>query len=193
MMVKMQPQMKTFYFASNDISTSLQLRDNIKKYLAESFPKIKFEWINSQSENGGKLRKLLLQRDMCTGILLGNWTRTDVDDLGHAIFTTGDVNLIAKSPQPIFTVKENFYKTGVVGGVLPFRAQIHKKCYAVIDKIIKGEDMKSIPLDVNTGGQSCIDYPQLSKKGFRTRCILRTRSLSTNLIPSCRSILWHSR
>ena len=118
MMVKMQPKMKRLIFASNDNSTSINLRDNVKEYLGSSFPKIKFEWINSNSSESGKLRELLTKRDLETGILLGNWTSTDYDDLGHPIFTTGDVNLIAKSPQPIFTVKENFYKTGVVGGVL---------------------------------------------------------------------------
>ncbi len=167
MMVKMQPKMKRLIFASNDNSTSINLRDNVKEYLGSSFPKIKFEWINSNSSESGKLRELLTKRDLETGILLGNWTSTDYDDLGHPIFTTGDVNLIAKSPQPIFTVKENFYKTGVVGGVLPYRAQILNKSKAIIDRMLKGDNMRDIPFDERTSGLPCIDYPQLEKKGLQ--------------------------
>lgn len=166
MMMKMQPKMTTFVFASNDNSTSIELRDKIKAYLAKSFPKVKFEWINANSENKGQLRKLLTKRDLTTGILLGNWTHVEYDELGHPKFSIGDVSLIEKSPQPIFTVKENFFKTGVVGGVLPYRDQILTKSKAVIDRMIKGDDMRKIPFDDKTMGLPCVDYPQLEKKGL---------------------------
>ncbi len=166
MMVKMQPQMKKLVFASNNSSTSQQLRDKVKEYLEKSFPKIKFEWINSSSNESGKLRRLLSKRDLTTGILLGNWVHTDYDEMGHPVSTMSDVNLIAKSPQPIFTVKENFYKTGVVGGVLPSRKDVLNKSKHVIDEMIRGEDMRKIPLDEKNPGQACIDYPQLAKKGL---------------------------
>lgn len=81
--------------------------------------------------------------------------------------TAGDVNLIDKSQQPIFTVKENYYKTGVVGGVLPYRARIIEKARAVIDRMISGTNMRDIPLDPVENGGACIDYPQLEKKGLK--------------------------
>lgn len=166
MMMKMQPEIKRFVFASNDNSTSIELRNKTEQYLAKRYPEIKFEWINANSNNSGKLRQLLLNRDMNTGILLGNWAHTEFDDLGHPVFSMGDVNLIDKSPQPIFTVKENFWKTGVVGGVLPFRNDVLNKSKEVIEKIIKGEDIRKVPIDVSTKGQPCIDYPQLKTKGL---------------------------
>lgn len=166
MMMKMQPNMEKFVFASNDNSTSIELRNKTEQYIAKRYPKIKFEWINANSKESGRLRQMLSKRDLKTGILLGNWAHTEFDDLGHPIFTMGDVSLMEKSSQPIFTVKENFWKTGVVGGVLPYRSEILTKSKAVIDKIIKGEDLKKVPIDVTTSGQPCIDYPQLKKKGL---------------------------
>ncbi len=166
MMVKMQPNIKTFYFASNDYSTSLELRDNVKDYVAKVSPKIKFKWINSNGANSGKLRQLLSKRDMKNGILLGNWSHTEYDENGQPTVTTGDVNLIAKSEQPVFTVKENFLKTGVAGGVLPHRNEIVGKSKTVIDKMINGEDMRKIPFELKTSGLPCVNYPQLKRKGL---------------------------
>ena len=166
MMMRMQPAMTTFYFASNDNSTSLELRDSVKAYLAKTHPKVKFEWINANSSNSGKLRQLLSKRDVRTGILLGNWAHTEFDEHGNPVLSMDDVNLIQKSQQPIFTLKENFWKTGVVGGVLPYRSEILTKSKAVIDKMIAGGDMRKIPLDTQTDGLPCIDFPQLKKKGL---------------------------
>ena len=166
MMMKMQPDMKTFYFASNDNSTSIELRDKVREYLSKTYPNVKFEWINANGDDSKKLRQLLSKHNLETGILLGNWSHTELDEQGNPTFTMGDVNLISTSEQPIFTVKENFWKTGVVGGVLPYRNQIIADSKAVIDKMISGESIKNSPFYDKTKGQPCIDYPQMKKKGL---------------------------
>ncbi|MDE6740779.1 MAG: hypothetical protein K2J58_00435, partial [Muribaculaceae bacterium] len=172
MMMKMQPDMKNFKFASNSITTSLQLRDSVRHYLSVKYPKVSFEWINAEAEGGNeRFKKLLAKRDMETGILLGNWYHRETDPSGHLIFSAGDVNLIDKSPQPIFTVKENYFKTGVVGGVLPVRAEIMKKSKEVIDRMLKGDDMRQIPLDKGDRGGASIDYPQLERKGLQNASV----------------------
>lgn len=166
MMMKMQPGMNKFYFASNDNSTSIELRDKAREYISKTYPKVKFEWINANGDDSNQLRQLLSKRDLKTGILLGNWSHTEFDAEGNPSFTMGDVNLISKSEQPIFTVKENFWKTGVVGGVLPYRNQILSKSKDVIDKMINGENISKIPFEDKISGLPCIDYPQLKKKGL---------------------------
>ncbi len=167
MMMKMQPKMKNFKLASNSISTSLQLRDSVQKYLHDKYPKVTFEWINAEDEgSGNKLKNLLSKRDLETGILMGNWYHKEFDQDGNPIYSAGDVELISKSPQPVFTVKENYFKTGVVGGVLPIRADIMAKSKDVIDRMLKGDDMRQIPLDKGEKGGACIDYPQLAKTGL---------------------------
>ncbi|MDE5813697.1 MAG: hypothetical protein K2H72_05370, partial [Muribaculaceae bacterium] len=167
MMMKMQPKMKNFKFASNSLTTSLQLRDSVRQYLNTKYPNVSFEWINAEADGGNeKFKNLLSKRDMETGILLGNWYHREMNPAGHAIFSAGDVNLIDKSPQPIFTVKENYYKTGVVGGVLPIRSDIMKKSKEVIDRMLKGDDMRQIPLDKGDSGRPSIDWAQLERKGL---------------------------
>ena len=167
MMMKMQPKMKNFKFASNSITTSLQLRDSVRQYLSSKYPDIKFEWINAEAEGGKeKFKDLLSKRDLETGILLGNWYHREFNQAGHPVYSAGDVGLIDKSPQPIFTVKENYFKTGVVGGVLPVRTEIMKKSKEVIDRMLKGDDMRQIPLDKGDRGGASIDYPQLERKGL---------------------------
>ena len=167
MMMKMQPEMKNFKFASNAISTSLQLRDSVRSYLRNKYPSVSFEWINAE-ENGGddKLKNLLTKRDLETGILMGNWYHSVYDENGYPVYYAGDVNIINSSPQPVFTVKENYFKTGVIGGVLPVRADIINKSKGVIDRMLNGDDMRQIPLDNGDKGGACIDFPQLKKKGL---------------------------
>ncbi|MDE6023815.1 MAG: hypothetical protein K2G13_09985, partial [Muribaculaceae bacterium] len=167
MMMKMQPNMKNLKLASNSISTSLQLRDSVQNYLHSKYPKVSFEWIRAEDESASnKIRNLLSKRDLETGILLGNWYHKEYDSDGNPVYSAGDVQLIEKSPQPVFTVKENYFKTGVIGGVLPIRADIMKKSKDVIDKMLKGIDMRQIPLDKGDRGGACIDYPQLAKTGL---------------------------
>ncbi|MDE5870927.1 MAG: hypothetical protein K2H22_03130, partial [Muribaculaceae bacterium] len=167
MMMKMQPKMKNFKFASNSITTSLQLRDSVRQYLGRKYPDVSFEWINADADGGTeKFKNLLSKRDLETGILLGNWYHREQDQGGHPIYTAGDVNLIDKSPQPVFTVKENYFKTGVIGGVLPVRADIMKRSKDIIDRMLDGDDMRQIPLDKGENGGACIDYPQLERKGL---------------------------
>ncbi len=167
MMMKMQPKMKNFKFASNSITTSLQLRDSVRQYLNTKYPNVSFEWINAEADGGNeKFKNLLAKRDLETGILLGNWYHRELDQSGHPVFSAGDVNLIDKSPQPVFTVKENYFKTGVIGGVLPVRAEIMKKSKEVIDRMLKGDDMRQIPLDKGDQGGASIDYIQLERKGL---------------------------
>ncbi len=167
MMMKMQPDMKNFKLASNSISTSIQLRDSIRHYLSVKYPKVSFEWINGDEDSGlDKFRNLLTKRDLETGILLANWTHSEVDQAGHHFYSAGDVNLIERSPQPIFTFKENYLKSGVIGGVLPVRADIMKKSKDVIDRMLAGDDMRQIPLVKGDRGGACMDYPQLVRKGL---------------------------
>ncbi|MDE6019035.1 MAG: hypothetical protein K2G85_09520, partial [Muribaculaceae bacterium] len=172
MMMKMQPQIKNFKFASNTLSTSLQVRDSIKSYLRDKYPHVTFEWISSDAGDGKeKLKKALSKRDLETGILMGNWYHVNYDDAGFPVYSAGDVNLVNNSPQPVFTIKENYFKTGVVGGVLPIREEVLKKGKAVIDRMLKGDDMRQIPLDKGDRGGPCIDYPQLAKKGLQDSAI----------------------
>ena len=168
MMMKMQPDMKNFKFASNSLTTSLQLRDSVRQYLSKKYPKVSFEWINADEVSGSeKFKSILSKRDLETGVLLGNWYHREFDPSGHPIYSAGDVNLIDKSPQPVFTVKENYFKTGVIGGVLPIRNEIMKRSKEVIDRMLKGDDMRQIPLDKGEPGGACIDYPQLERKGLQ--------------------------
>lgn len=168
MMMMMQPQIKKLMFASNAGSLSIELRDSIAKYIKGEYPEVSFEWINSAGSNSGKFKQLLAQRDLSVGLLLGNWSHVEFDIKGHPVISTGNVTLIDKSPQPVFTLKENYYKAGVVGGVLPFRAKIISKSKQVIDHMLRGDDLRQIPLDLGTdGGGPCVDYPQLEKKGLK--------------------------
>ena len=168
MMMMMQPQIKKLYFASNPGSRSIELRDSLAKYMKQRYPKIAFEWINSAGSSSDKFKKLLARRDLSVGLLLGNWSHTEIDATGHPVFSAGNVTLIDKSPQPVFTLKENYYKAGVIGGVLPFRQKILNRSKQVIDHMMKGDDLRKIPLDDGTAsGGPCVDYPQLEKKGLK--------------------------
>ena len=165
MMVAMQPQMERIVYASNDFSTSIQLRDSIRMYLDTKYPGIKMEWLNAGNDDD-KLKDLLSEQHPETGILLGNWYHLEDDDLGEKVFTAGDVVLIDQSPQPVFTIKENYMKSGVVGGVLPIRDDIMVKTYSVIDRMLKGDDMRDVPLNLDDEGVAYIDYSKLGAKGL---------------------------
>ena len=165
MMVAMQPQLERIVYASNDLSTSVQLRDSIRMYLDSKYPAIKMEWLNAGHDDD-KLKDLLSEQHPETGVLLGNWYHLEDDDLGEKVFTAGDVVLIDQSPQPVFTIKENYMKAGVVGGVLPIRDDIMVKSYSVIDRMLKGDDMRDIPLNLDDEGVAYIDYSKLAEKGL---------------------------
>ncbi len=168
MMVMMQPQMKKLVFASNNRSLSIELRDSIAKYINNEYKNISFEWINSSGRNSDKFKKLLTQRDLSLGVLLGNWSHVKLNVTGQPVLFFGDVSLIDKSPQPVFTLKENYYKSGVVGGVLPYRQNILSQSKRVIDHMMRGDDLRKIPFDLISGiGAPCVDYPQLEKKGLK--------------------------
>lgn len=171
MMMQMQPNMKKLVLASNTISSSLQVRDSVRAYLRSKYPGVTFEWLYPDSINEEIFGKLLEKRDLETGILLGNWYHSHPDDDGNLIFTAGDVEKIDSTGQPVFTIKENYYKCGVVGGVLPVRAEIMKKSKEAIDAMLKGENMRRIPLDGGDKGGACIDFPQLKKKGLENASI----------------------
>lgn len=149
------------------------LAQNIKTYLAENYPDIKYQWVKASVENNLWLQYYLTHTDLKTGLLMSSWFYEKQGPLGFPILVSGDLNLLYSSANPIFSMRHGYMELGSIGGVYPNPEILTNAITDAVRRIVGGEQPRDIPFySTKDFDETMISYP-----------LLKDYELSENLCP----------
>jgi len=174
MMVRMLPEMKTLVFAADKLYLNRNHERNIKAYLSEKYPDIRYERLVAESSIGNKLRNYLTKDDPTTGLLFSTWFYEQNDLMGNPMLLAGDYRLIMSSGRPVFTLRESYVNEGgFIGGYYYDSNEIAQRLAMAVREIVDGKQARDIPFYYPKNSYPLINYT-----------ILKNSNLSELSVPS---------
>ncbi len=145
LMVRMNPDMTTLVFAADHLASNRHMSSNIEKYLATTYPAIKYEWLSADSTNNQRLFKYIFNRDKQRGILFSSWFFTQQDIYGHLHLVAGGYMALPQSNQPIYSLREAYLNNGILGGYYVDHDKIVEKLLKYVNILADGGSMRDQP------------------------------------------------
>lgn len=174
MMVRMLPEMKTLVFAADKLYLNRHHERNIKAYLAEKYPNIRYVRLVAGSPIGNRLRNYLIKDDPTIGLLFSTWFYEQNDLMGNPVLLAGDYRMIMSSGRPVFTLREPYVNEGgFVGGYYYDSNEIAQRLAEIVHEIVNGKQARDIPFYHPKHSYPLINYT-----------ILKNSTLSKRLVPS---------
>lgn len=163
LMLRMQPTIRKIVVLADASYQNRHVALNIRNFLAERHPDIECEWVVGHRQNVNKLQSYLTNFDPNIGLLLCAWFYGREGTLGVREILSAGIGLIPSVLQPVFTVREPYLKDGAIAGYFPDYNQIHRTVANMIDTMLDGASMRSIPFVSGKDLHSfpIVDYAQL--------------------------------
>ena len=140
MMIRMLPQMKRIIFADRCFIRINDWTSSYTPYIASEYPNIEYERLVGKEENSKQLQKYLLTDDPTTSILFSTWFYERKNLFGSPTLISGDFQLVASSPQPVFALRGAYInKAGFIGGYFYDQAELEKSLTDIIGPMLQGK------------------------------------------------------
>lgn len=163
LMMKLIPDMQQLIFCSDSIYVNRHASYFINDYMNRYYPNVKFRWLKANSANADTLRHYFTNHDPNTGLLMSSWYYNREATNNGAFMSTGDIRIMSSSKTPIFSMREPYLNIGAVGGVYPNTEQIKSQIIKMLDKMLKGHNMRNVPFFISPGNRAVINYNSLTK------------------------------
>lgn len=176
MMVQMQPKMKIIVFAADELYHNQDLDRLIHAYITSQYPNLRYKRLIGNERNQNELQAYLLNDEPEIGMLFSTWFYERKNLLGFPTLISGDFQLVASSPQPVFALRSAYVgKEGFVGGYFYDRMEVQKSLSSALKQIFEGEDARNIPFEYSKQSYPLINYSQLQIDGLdATLCPMNT-------------------
>ena len=169
MMVQMLPKMKTIVFAADELYHNQDLDRLIHAYITSKYPNLHYERLIGNERNQNELQAYLLNDEPETGMLFSTWFYERKNLLGFPTLISGDFQLVASSPQPVFALRNAYVgKEGFAGGYFYDRMEVQNALSSALKQIFAGEDAQNIPFTYSKKSYPFINYQQLQMDGLDT-------------------------
>lgn len=145
LMIHMLKDMDKLVLFTDAAYYNRHMANNIKTYITENHPDIKYEWVKASMDDNLWLQYYLTHTDLRTGLLMSSWFYEKTGPLGYPILVSGDLNLLYSSANPVFSMREAYMELGSIGGVFS-DPEIQKSMITdAVDRIVNGEQPRDIP------------------------------------------------
>lgn len=162
MMVRMLPPMKKLVFAADELYQNQRLDQLIHSYITSEYPNIEYERLVGKEENSRRLQEYLLADDPTTSILFSTWFYERKNLFGSPTLISGDFQLVASSPQPVFALRGAYInKAGFIGGHFYDQAELEQSLTNIIGQMLQGKEMRDIPFVYSKKSYPLVNYAQL--------------------------------
>ena len=169
MMVQMLPKMKTIVFAADELYHNQDLDRLIHAYITSKYQNLHYERLIGNERNQNELQAYLLNDEPETGMLFSTWFYERKNLLGFPTLISGDFQLVASSPQPVFALRNAYVgKEGFAGGYFYDRMEVQNALSSALKQIFAGEDARNIPFTYSKKSYPFINYQQLQMDGLDT-------------------------
>jgi signal transduction histidine kinase/CheY-like chemotaxis protein len=170
MMVRMQPKMKTFLFASDQQYLNQNADRTIRNYLEQNHPEIKYRHLIASEKNELALRADLLKDDDTTGILFSTWSYERISTYGSPITSGGDfrLRLVTFSHRPVFALRGEYVESYNFDGAYVYDAAENDDALTdALTRILSGTPARDIPFYYVQHAYPFINYEQALQDGLR--------------------------
>lgn len=141
----------------------------IHAYITSKYPNLHYERLIGNERNQNELQAYLLNDEPETGMLFSTWFYERKNLLGFPTLISGDFQLVASSPQPVFALRNAYVgKEGFAGGYFYDRMEVQNALSSALKQIFAGEDARNIPFTYSKKSYPFINYQQLQMDGLDT-------------------------
>ena len=100
--------------------------------------------------------------DPTTSILFSTWFYERKNLFGSPTLISGDFQLVASSPQPVFALRGAYInKAGFIGGHFYDQAELEQSLTNIIGQMLQGKEMRDIPFVYSKKSYPLVNYAQL--------------------------------
>jgi signal transduction histidine kinase/CheY-like chemotaxis protein len=170
LMLRLQPQMKTLIFASDQQYLNQTADRTIREYLLQNRPDIQYHHLVASEKNELTLRADLLKDDDTTGILFSTWSYERTNIYGRAITSGGDfrLRLVTFSHRPVFSLRGEYVNNYNFDGAYVYDDDENMGyLHDALDQIIGGTPARDIPFHYVKKSYPLINYPQAVQDGLK--------------------------
>jgi signal transduction histidine kinase/CheY-like chemotaxis protein len=170
LMLRLQPQMKSLIFASDQQYLNQAADRTIREYLAQNHPNIQYRHLVASEKNELILRADLLKNDSTTGILFSTWSYERTNIYGTKITSGGDfrLRLVTYSRRPVFSLRGEYVHDYNFDGAYVFDAEENMAhLHNALTQIIEGTPARDIPFQYVKTSYPLINYPQAMQDGLK--------------------------
>lgn len=162
LMAYMLKDMNKLVLFSDAAYYNRHMAGNIKTYLAENYPDIKYEWVKASKDDNLLLQYYITHTDLSTGLLMSSWFYEKAGPFGYPILVTGDLNLLYSSANPVFSLRHGYMELGAIGGVFTNPQILRDNITDAVHRIVNGEQPRDISFYSNEDvKEAMISYPLL--------------------------------
>jgi signal transduction histidine kinase/CheY-like chemotaxis protein len=170
LMMRLQPQLKTLIFASDQQYLNQTADRKIAEYLQQNYPTVEYRHLIASEKNELTLRADLLKDDQTTGILFSTWSYERINSYGTSVSSGGDFRLrmLTYSKRPVFALRGEYVQDYDFDGAYVFdAAENDGYLYNALDQIINGTPARDIPFQYVKTSYPVINYEQAELDGLR--------------------------
>lgn len=162
LMIQMLKGMNKLVVFSDAAYYNRHIAQNIKTYLAENHPDIKYELVKASMDDNLLLQYYLTHTNLKTGLLMSSWNFEKPGPFGYPILVSGDLNLLYSSANPIFSLRHGYMDLGSIGGVYTDPDDLKNSITDAVKRIVHGEEPRDIPFYSNKDfTETIINYTML--------------------------------
>lgn len=163
MMKYMFPGMNRFVFIADALYLNRHLNHEIRDYIAEKYPDMKYEWLVASDENGKQLQQYLNNRDFNMGILLSTWFFERMTIHGYPMLMAGDARMISGVRRPVFGLRYAYFSYGLTGGYFPSPDEFKEDLMEGLESLISDKRMSEVPFRIVEESMPIVNYERLMR------------------------------
>ena len=166
MMTYMFPEMSKLVYIADPLYLNRYLNNQIRNYLAESYPSIEYEWLIGSDANGEALQQYLNSRDNSVGLLLSTWFFERHSIHGYPHLIAGEARMITAARHPVFGLRQAYFSYGITGGYFPSYDELQAAIQKNLKELVSGRRMSDVPFKYVKESAPIINYPKLERAGL---------------------------
>lgn len=166
MMTYMFPEMKKLVYIADPLYLNRYLNNQIRNYLAESYPAIEYEWLMGSDANGEALQQYLNSRDNNIGLLLSTWFFERHSIHGYPHLIAGEARMITAARHPVFGLRQAYFSYGIIGGYFPSYDELQADIQKYLKELVSGRNMSEVPFKYVKESAPIINYQKLERSGI---------------------------
>lgn len=159
---RMQPQMQKLVFISDSRYISASIRTELLNLMRKHYSDLELELLTENEISTEQLMDRLHSYGPADGILFYSWVKPVKEENPSYIDRHFNHTLFAAAQTPIFTVHDiNPVSSGFVGGYYISVEDFAESCVAVLDKLLAGKPVTSIPPSSGGVPRAYLNYSTL--------------------------------
>lgn len=145
LMHDMNPTMDRIIFASDELWFNRTLSLNIREYVRQKYPEIRFSWVTPEQGQNQVLAECLLDDDPRMCILFSSWIYSRDPQTDTSELQLGAYRMLRQAVRPVYALRRAYLFEGALGGFFSDQDKEYGALTNAIMAMTEGRDMRHMP------------------------------------------------